>query len=65
MKPTRKATKRRKSSTHTGMIDFNFDKTLYQIDTSRRKVYQNWVEVETSKTFLIMGAYSIAQVPAE
>ena len=41
-----------------GMIDFNFGSTLYQIDPTRRKVYHRWVEVETAKTSLIMGAYS-------
>jgi len=41
-----------------GMIDFNFGDTLYQIDPTRRKVYHRWVEVETAKTSLIMGAYS-------
>jgi hypothetical protein len=48
-----------------GIIDFSFDDTQYQIDTNRRKVYRNWVEVETSRTFLIMGAYSSSQVQAE
>lgn len=41
-----------------GMVDFNFHDTLYQIDPARHKVYRRWVEVETSKTYLIMGAYS-------
>lgn len=43
-----------------GMIDFSFGDIQYQIDPSRRKVYHRWVEVETSKTALIMGAYSSA-----
>jgi hypothetical protein len=41
-----------------GMIEFNFDNTLYQIDPTRRKVYHRWIEVETAKTSLIFGAYS-------
>jgi hypothetical protein len=43
-----------------GMIDFSFGDTLYQIDPQRRKVYHRWVEVETAKTSLIMGAFSSA-----
>ncbi len=65
MKMKRKAVKRRKSKTMPGIIDFSFDDTQYQIDTNRRKVYRNWVEVETSRTFLIMGAYSSSQVQAK
>ncbi len=44
-----------------GMIDFTFGNTSYQIDPGRRKVYQRWIEVETAKTFLIMGAWNQAQ----
>jgi len=44
------------------MIDFSFGNTLYQIDPARRKVYHRWVEVETAKTSLIMGAYSSTQI---
>lgn len=59
MKPkrkTRNAGKTRKNP--YGMIEFNFDNTLYQIDPTRRKVYRRWIEVETAKTSLIFGAYS-------
>lgn len=48
-----------------GMIDFSFGDIQYQIDPSRRKVYRHWVEVETSKTALIMGAYSTAVAVAK
>lgn len=48
-----------------GMIDFSFGDIQYQIDPSRRKVYHRWVEVETSKTSLIMGAYSTAVAVAK
>ena len=48
-----------------GMIDFSFGDTLYQIDPTRRKVYHRWVEVETAKTSLIMGAYSNAAAAAK
>ncbi|HYV85305.1 MAG TPA: hypothetical protein VFB49_05305 [Patescibacteria group bacterium] len=59
MKPkskTRSARKPRKNP--YGMIEFNFDNTLYQIDPTRRKVYRRFIEVETAKTSLIFGAYS-------
>ena len=65
MKTTRKGKKRTKSGGKNGMIDFNFGETLYQIDPNRKKVYHKWVEVETSKTFQIIGAYSSAQVQAK
>lgn len=48
-----------------GMIDFSFGDIQYQIDTSRRKVYHRWIEVETRKTALIMGAYSTAVAVAK
>ncbi len=59
MKKTRK---RKGKLKQNGMIDFQFDSVSYQIDPGRRKVYHRWVEVETSKTFLIMGAYNQTQV---
>jgi len=55
-KSTRGARKTRKNA--HGMIDFSYGNIEYQIDTNRRKVYHRWVEVETSKTSLIMGAFS-------
>ena len=59
MKPKSKARSARKSRKNPyGMIEFNFDNTLYQIDPTRRKVYHRWVEVETAKTSLIFGAYT-------
>jgi hypothetical protein len=64
MKTTRKAAKKSKSKISTGMVDFNFGNTQYQIDTNRRKVYHKWIEVETSRTFLIMGAFSNSQAQA-
>jgi len=44
-----------------GMIDFNYANISYQIDPNRRKVYHRWVEVETAKTCLIMGAWTQTQ----
>ena len=41
-----------------GMIDFSYANVSYQIDPTRRKVYHRWIEVETAKTCLIMGAWS-------
>ena len=59
----KKKTRNRKGkSKQNGMIDFEFGNVSYQIDPGRRKVYHRWVEVETSKTFLIMGAYNHTQV---
>lgn len=43
-----------------GMIDFSFGNMQYQIDMNRRKVYHRFIEVETAKTSLIMGAYTTA-----
>lgn len=51
-KPTSKA---------SGMIDFHYANTSYQIDPARRKVYHRWIEVETARTCLIMGAWTQAQ----
>lgn len=66
MKPKAKSRGARKSRKNPyGMVDFSFDNTLYQIDPTRRKVYRRWVEVETSKTCLIMGAYSSAVAEAK
>jgi hypothetical protein len=61
MKTMRKAVKARRRQAHPGMVDFSFGDTEYQIDTNRRKVYHRWVEVETSRTFLIMGAFASAR----
>jgi hypothetical protein len=47
-----------------GMIDFHFDNISYQIDPSRRKVYRQWIEVETARTSLIMGAFHQSQAQA-
>lgn len=59
MKPKGKTRTARKSRKNPfGMIEFSFDNTLYQIDPTRRKVYRQWIEVETAKTSLIFGAYS-------
>ena len=66
MKPKAKSRNVRKPKKNPyGMIDFNFGNTQYQIDTTRRKVYHRWVEVETAKTCLIMGAFSVTQAHAK
>ena len=66
MKPKAKSRSVRKARKNPyGMIDFNFGNTQYQIDTTRRKVYHRWVEVETAKTCLIMGAFSTTQAQAK
>lgn len=64
MKGKRVSQKSQPSAAKNGMIDFNYGNTLYQIDPKRRKVYRRWIEVETSKTFLIMGAFNSSQARA-
>ena len=63
----KKPLKRRKksSSAHPSMINFTFGSNSYQIDPTRRKVYHQWIEVETAKTCLIMGAFSDEQAQAK
>jgi hypothetical protein len=66
MKKTRKSTARggKKSSKPShGMVDFDYANISYQIDPTRRKVYHRWIEVETAKTCLIMGAWTQSQAP--
>ena len=48
-----------------GMVDFSFGNMQYQIDMNRRKVYHRFIEVETAKTSLIMGAYNVALAQAK
>ena len=64
-KPKTPSIRKPKKKNSFGMIDFSFGNTLYQIDPTRRKVYHRWIEVETAKTSLIMGAYSSAQPQAK
>jgi len=40
------------------IVDFDYNNTNYQIDTHRRKVYRQWIEVESARTYLIMSAWS-------
>jgi len=61
MKKKARSGKRQASTIQNGMINFDFANVSYQIDPNRRKVYHRWVEVETAKTFQIMGAWSQAQ----
>ena len=58
----KKKRKKKSASVLNGIIDFDFGSVSYQIDTTRRKVYHRWIEVETAKTFLIMGAFNQTQV---
>ncbi len=50
--------RKKPAQSQNGMINFSFANVPYQIDPSRRKVYHRWIEVETAKTSLIMGAWS-------
>lgn len=52
------SSRRQPAKISNGMVDFSYANVSYQIDPSRRKVYHRWVEVETAKTCLIMGAWS-------
>ena len=52
------ASKKHSSRQSNGMIDFSYSNVSYQIDPTRRKVYHRWIEVETAKTCLIMGAWN-------
>ena len=54
--------KRQSARISNGMVDFNYANVSYQIDPTRRKVYHQWIEVETAKTCLIMGAWSQTRV---
>ena len=54
--------KRHSARILSGMVDFNYANVSYQIDPTRRKVYHRWIEVETAKTCLIMGAWSQTRV---
>jgi hypothetical protein len=51
----RKST-RKKADPITGVLNFNVDDRIYQIDPNRRKVYRSFVEIETSKA---MEIYSL------
>lgn len=62
----RKAGGARKSAGRkNGMVDFNYANVSYQIDPARRKVYHRWIEVETAKTCLIIGAWNHSLTPAK
>lgn len=58
-------TARKPKKNSYGMVDFSFGDMQYQIDMNRRKVYHRFIEVETSKTSLIMGAYTTALATAK
>ena len=55
--------KKQSARTSNGMVEFDYANVSYQIDPTRRKVYRAWIEVETAKTCLIMGAWSQTRVP--
>ena len=46
----------------SSIVDFAYDNTSYQIDTESRKVYRQWVEVESARTYRIMSAWSALKV---
>ena len=65
MKKKAQTTSKRSAAKHSNMVSFDFGNTSYQIDPTRWKVYHRWIEVETAKTFLIMGAWSQTQAEAK
>ena len=56
MKTSRRKKPRQKNG--SSMVDFRFQEIEYQIDPEHRRVYRNWVTVESAKTFHIMSAWS-------
>jgi hypothetical protein len=58
MKKKVAGSRRQSARKQNGMVDFSYANVSYQIDPNRRKVYHRWIEVETAKTCLIMGAWS-------
>ncbi len=62
-KKTAVTSKKQSSRQQNGMVDFSYANVSYQIDPTRRKVYQRFIEVETAKTCLIMGAWTQLQAP--
>jgi len=63
MKKKAAGSRRQPARKSNGMIDFSYANVSYQIDPNRRKVYHRWIEVETAKTCLIMGAWSQTRAP--
>ena len=53
--------KKQSARISNGMVDFSYANVSYQIDPTRRKVYLRWIEVETAKTCMIMGAWTQTQ----
>ena len=58
MKKKKAVARKAAAKQQNGMVNFNYANVSYQIDPGRRKVYHRWIEVETAKTCLIMGAWS-------
>lgn len=55
---------RRANAASEPVVNFDFQDRTYQIDPQRRKVYQRFVEIETSKAFEIFSHWRSAQVGA-
>ena len=39
------------------VVDFEFEKLVYQLDVERRKVYRRFVEIETSRAAEILSTW--------
>jgi hypothetical protein len=52
----------KRSDPVSSIVEFAYDNTSYQIDTESRKVYRQWIEVESARTYRIMSAWSALNV---
>jgi len=48
---------KRISESDIRIVDFDFGDRTYQIDTTRRRVYRSFVEIETSKAIEIFSSW--------
>ena len=60
---TRKST-RQKGDSQAGVVNFVLGDRTYQIDPERRKVYQRFVEIETSRAFEIFSVWRSREITA-
>jgi hypothetical protein len=54
----------RKKTAAQGVVAFDYQSATYQIDVSRSKVYQRWVEVDRIRQATVISAYRAAHVSA-
>jgi hypothetical protein len=58
----RKTTVTRRTPAASGQkfIEYTFEGASYTLDLDRNRVYRNWMAVETTKGFAILGSYRTA-----